>query len=338
MKVSELGEFGLIARLAEAFARSGQPSSLVIGIGDDTAAWRASGVQLVTTDTLIEGTHFSLSHVSWRDIGWNALTVNVSDIAAMGGIPEQALLTLALPPQTEVADVDELLAGMLEASSEYDTAIVGGDIVGCDTTMVTVTLIGQALVDDRGEPLLMTRSGAQAGDAIAVTGYLGDSAGGLRILLGESTGSAEAADYLKRAHLHHRPPLAVGQMAAQEGVRAAIDVSDGLLQDLGHVCQASGLGAIVHAQEIPISPALRQAFPQDALALACGGGEDYQLLLAAPREVIERVQDKADVPIAVIGEMMTDRQHRIRLLGKDGHELAPPPAGWDHLRGTAWRR
>jgi len=338
VKVSELGEFGLIARLAEAFARGGQPSCLVIGIGDDAAAWRASGVQLVTTDTLIEGTHFCLPHVPWRDLGWNALAVNVSDIAAMGGIPEQALLTLALPPQTEVADVDELLAGMLAAGSEYGTAIVGGDIVGCDTTMVTVTLIGRALVDERGEPLLMTRSGAQAGDAIAVTGYLGDSTGGLRILLGESAGSAEAADYLKRAHLHHEPPLAAGQVAAREGARAAIDVSDGLLQDLGHVCQASGLGAIVHAQRIPISPALRQAFPQDALALACGGGEDYQLLLAAPPEVIERVQSKADVPIAVIGEMVADRQRRVRLLDEDGHELAPPRAGWDHLRGAAWRR
>jgi thiamine-monophosphate kinase len=338
VKVSELGEFGLIARLAEAFARGGQPSCLVIGIGDDAAAWRASGVQLVTTDTLIEGTHFSLPYVPWRDLGWNALTVNVSDIGAMGGIPEQALLTLALPPQTDVADVDELLAGMLAASSEYGTAIVGGDIVGCDKTMVTVTLIGRALVDDRGEPLLMTRGGAQAGDAIAVTGHLGDSAGGLRILLEESAGSAEAADHLKRAHLHHRPPLAVGQMAAQEGVRAAIDVSDGLLQDLGHVCQASGLGAIVHAEKIPISPALRQAFPEEALALACGGGEDYQLLLAAPTEAIERVRAKADVPIAVIGEMVADGQHRVRLLGEDGRELAPPEAGWDHLRGAAWRR
>jgi thiamine-monophosphate kinase len=338
VKVSELGEFGLIARLAEAFARGGQPSSLVVGIGDDAAAWRASGVQLVTTDTLIEGTHFALSQIPWRDLGWNALTVNVSDIAAMGGVPEQALLTLALPPQIEVADVDELVAGMLAAGGEYGTAIVGGDIVGCDKTMVTVTIIGRALVDDRGEPLLMTRSGAQVGDAIAVTGYLGDSAGGLRILLGESSGSAEAADYLKRAHLHHRPPLAVGQEAAREGVRAAIDVSDGLLQDLGHVCQATGLGAIVHAQRIPISPSLRQAFPQDALALACGGGEDYQLLLAAPPEVIDRVQDKAEVPIAVIGEMVADRQHRVRLLDEDGHELALPRAGWDHLRGTAWRR
>jgi thiamine-monophosphate kinase len=338
VKVSELGEFGLIARLAKAFARAGQPSSLVIGIGDDAAAWRASGVQLVTTDTLIEGTHFSLPHVPWRDLGWNALTVNVSDIAAMGGIPEQALLTLALPPQMEVAAVDELLDGMLAASSEYGTAIVGGDIVGCDTTMVTITLIGRALVDERGEPLLMTRSGAQAGDAIAVTGYLGDSAGGLRILLEESAGTAEAADSLKRAHLHHRPPLALGQAAVREGVRAAIDVSDGLLQDLGHVCQASGLGAIVHAQRIPISPALRQAFPRDALALACGGGEDYELLLTAAPEVIERVRAKAEVPIAVIGEMVADRQHRVRLLDEDGSELVPPRAGWDHLRGAAWRR
>jgi thiamine-monophosphate kinase len=338
VKVSELGEFGLIARLAEAFARGGQPPSLVVGIGDDAAAWRASGVQLATTDTLIEGSHFALPQVSWRDLGWNALTVNVSDIAAMGGVPEQALLTLALPPETEVADVDELVAGMLAAGSEYDTAIVGGDIVGCDKTMVTVTLIGRALIDDRGQPLLMTRSGALVGDAIAVTGYLGDSAGGLRILLGESAGSAEAADYLKRAHLHHRPPLAIGQAAAREDVRAAIDVSDGLLQDLGHVCQASGLGAIVHAQRIPISPSLRQAFPQDALALACGGGEDYQLLLAAPPEVVERVRGKADVPIAVIGEMVADRQQRVRLLDEDGRELALPRAGWDHLRGGAWRR
>jgi thiamine-monophosphate kinase len=338
VKVSELGEFGLIARLAEAFASGSRPASLVIGIGDDAAAWKASGVQLVTTDTLIEGTHFFLPQVPWRDLGWNALTVNVSDIAAMGGIPEQALLTLALPPQTEVTDVDELLAGMLEASHEFGISIVGGDIVGCDKAMVTVTLIGQALAGDEGQPLLMTRSGAQAGDAIAVTGYLGDSAGGLRILLGESRGPEKAAEHLKRTHLHHMPPLAVGQMAGREGVRAAIDVSDGLLQDLGHVCQASGAGAIVHAERIPISPELREAFPEDALALACTGGEDYQLLLAAQPGVIQRVQDKTDVPITVVGEMVADRQHRVRLLGEDGRELALPGAGWDHLRGTAWRR
>lgn len=338
VRVSELGEFGLIARLKETLAGAGQPPSLIVGIGDDTAAWRASGVQLVTTDTLIEGTHFSLRHWSWRDLGWNALAVNISDIAAMGGAPEQALLTLALPPQTKVADVDELAAGLVEAGREYGTAIVGGDIVACDTTMVTVTVIGRTLVGEAGEPLLMTRDAARAGDAIAVTGHLGDSAGGLRVLAEGSECSAEAAAYLKRAHLHHQPPLAVGQAAASAGVRAAIDVSDGLLQDLGHICEASGLGATVHAAKVPISPALAQAFPQDALSLACGGGEDYQLLLTAPPELIARVAQEADVPVTVVGEMVADGERHVRLLDEKGNEITTPSAGWDHLRGAPWRR
>ncbi|MDP2950195.1 MAG: AIR synthase-related protein, partial [Chloroflexota bacterium] len=224
--------------------------------------------------------------------------------------------------------------------------IVGGDIVGCDTMVVTVTVIGRALVDEADQPLLMTRSGAQAGDAIAVTGDLGDSAGGLRLLLEEKQCSPEAAAYLKRAHLRHRPPLAVGQTAARQGVRAAIDISDGLLQDLGHVCQASGVGAVVWADRVPIGEALAQTFPQDALALACGGGEDYQLLLAASPEIIERVQKQADVPLTFIGEMVADRQRRVRLLDESGRQVMLARAGWDHLRpggrpygrGAPWRR
>ena len=338
VKASDLGEFGLIARLREALTGAGQPPSLVIGIGDDAAAWQASGVQLVTTDTLIEGTHFSLRHWSWRDVGWNALTVNISDIAAMGGAPEQVLLTLALPPQAEVADIDALAAGLLEAGREYGAAVVGGDIVACDTTMVTVTVIGRALVGEGGEPLLMTRDAARAGDAIAVTGHLGDSAGGLRVLIEGTQCSAEAAAQLKQAHLHHQPPLAVGQAAASGGVRAAIDVSDGLLQDLGHICEASGLGAVVHAAQVPISPALAQAFPKDALSLACSGGEDYQLLFAAPRELVERVAQETDVPVTVIGEMVADGEQRVRLLDEKGTEIAATSAGWDHLRGAPWQR
>lgn len=337
VKISELGEFGLIDRLAQAFAATGRPESLLIGIGDDAAAWKASGVQLITTDTLIEGSHFSLRYWGWRDLGWNALAVNVSDIAAMGGTPEQALLTLALPRHVGVADLDDLAAGLVEAGREYGTAIVGGDIVGCDTLMVTVTLIGRATVGADGEPLLMTRDGAQAGDVIAVTGYLGDSAGGLRLLLGEREADPEAAEYLKRAHLRHRPPLALGRMAARQGVRAAIDVSDGLLQDLGHVCKASELGAVVRAAGVPMSPALVRSFPGQALALACGGGEDYQLLLMAPGHIIQQVQRISKEPVSIIGEMVADPEHRVRLLDASGRELSPTTAGWDHLREAPWR-
>jgi thiamine-monophosphate kinase len=305
---------------------------LLVGIGDDTAAWRASGVQLITTDTLIEGTHFSLRYWGWRDLGWNALAVNVSDIAAMGGTPEQALLTLALPPQAEVADLDELAAGLVEAAREYGTAIVGGDTVACDTLMVTVALTGRATVDAEGEPLLMTRDGARADDVIAVTGYLGDSAGG-RLLLDEGGGEADpdAAEYLKRAHLRHRPPLAAGRAAARLGVRAAIDVSDGLVQDLGHVCRASGLGAVVRAAGVPMSPALVRSFPGQALALACAGGEDYQLLLMAAGHTIQQVQRVSKGPVSIIGEMVADPEHRVRLLDATGQELALDAAGWDHL-------
>jgi thiamine-monophosphate kinase len=338
VKISELGEFGLIDRLAQAFAETGRPDSLLIGIGDDTAAWKASGVQLITTDTLIEGTHFSLRYWGWQDLGWNALAVNVSDIAAMGGTPEQALLTLALPPEAAVADLDELTAGLVEAAREYGTAIVGGDIVACDTLMVTLALTGMATVDADGQPLLMTRDGARAGDVIAVTGYLGDSAGGLRLLLDEREADSEAAEHLKRAHLRHRPPLPVGRMAARLGVRAAIDVSDGLLQDLGHVCRASGLGAVVRAAGVPMSPALVRAFPGQALALACSGGEDYQLLLMAPGHTIQQMQHASKGPVSIIGEMVADPNHRVRLLDATGRELSLPTAGWDHLREAPWRK
>jgi thiamine-monophosphate kinase len=339
VKISELGEFGLIDRLAQAFAETGRPDSLLIGIGDDAAAWKASGVQLITTDTLIEGTHFSLRYWGWRDLGWNALAVNVSDIAAMGGTPEQALLTLALPSDAAVSDLD---------GREYGTAIVGGDIVACDTLMVTLALIGVATVDTDGQPLLMTRDGARDGDVIAVTGYLGDSAGGLRLLLGEREADPEAAKHLKQAHLRHHPPLPVGRMAARLGVRAAIDVSDGLLQDLGHVCRASGLGAVVRAAGVPMSPALVRGFPGQALALACSGGEDYQLLLMAPGHSIQQVQRVSKGPVTIIGEMVADPECRVRLLDATGKELSLPAApagggsasggGWDHLREAPWRK
>jgi thiamine-monophosphate kinase len=280
-------------------------------------------------------------------LGWNAVAVNASDIGAMGGTPEQALLTLALPPDAAVADLDELAAGLVEAGREYGTAIVGGDIVACDTLMVTLALIGTVTTDADGRPLLMTRDGARAGDVIAVTGYLGDSAGGLRLLVDERAAEPEAAEYLKRAHLRHHPPVALGRAAARLGVRSAIDVSDGLLQDLGHVCRASGLGAVARATGIPMSTALVSAFPGQALALACTGGEDYQLLLMAPGHTIQQVQRVSKGPVSIIGEMVADPEHRVRLLDATGQELSPPSApgggsasggGWDHLREGPWRK
>jgi thiamine-monophosphate kinase len=340
VNVSDLGEFGLIDRLVRQWRMgAARPESLIVGIGDDAAAWSASGgadsVVLATTDTLVEGVHFPTGLAPWRDLGWKALAVNVSDIAAMGGTPQFALVTLALPPETPVENVDELYAGMRECSDEYGVAVVGGDVVRASQAMITIAVLGHAEMDNGGQPQLLRRDAARAGYAIAVTGNLGDSAAGLRHL----KDGASSDDPLVRAHLRPMPPLAAGRQAAHLGVPCAIDVSDGLLQDLGHICDLCGLGAVVHAEALPLSQELRRAFPADAISLACTGGEDYQLVFIAPQETMLLLRASANVPLTVIGEMDEHPEQRPRLMDESGKETrlsadrqGAPGAGWDHLR------
>jgi len=326
-----VGEFGLIERLAKAVQAS-RPDSLIVGIGDDAAAWSAKGgadsIVLATTDTLVEGVHFLPERAGWRDLGWKALAVNVSDIAAMGGTPRFALVTLALPPETPLEDVDELYAGMQECGEEYGVAIVGGDVVRAAQAMVTVAVLGHGERDDEGRPQLMRRDAARAGHVIAVTGSLGDSAAGLRRL----QDGAPPDDPLVRAHLRPRPPLAAGRQSVRLGVPCAIDVSDGLLQDLGHICDLCGLGAVVRADAVPLSQELRAAFPDEALSLACSGGEDYELVLIAQQETMRLLRASAQVRVTVIGEMDEHPEQRPRLVDGSGKEIALAGAGWDHLR------
>jgi thiamine-monophosphate kinase len=327
VNVTDLGEFGLIDRLAKA-AGAVRPESLVIGIGDDAAAWSLGGsVALATTDTLVEGVHFLPGRVPWRDLGWKALAVNVSDIAAMGGNPQFALITLALPPDTPVENVDALYAGIRECSDEYGVAVVGGDVVRAPQTVISVALLGQAEQDAEGQPQVMRRDAAKAGHVIAVTGTLGDSAAGLRRL----KDGAPPDDPLVRSHVRPRPSVAAGRQAAHVGVSCAIDVSDGLLQDMGHVCNLSGVGAVVRADSVPVSPELRSAFPDEALSLACSGGEDYQLVLIAPQETMRLLRASANVRVTVIGEMDEHPEQRPRLMDESGKEMRLA-GGWDHLR------
>jgi len=324
VNVSEIGEFGLIERLAKAIGAE-RPESLIVGIGDDAAAWRVNdAVVLATTDTLVEGVHFLAGRTPWADLGWKALAVNVSDIAAMGGEPQYALVTLGLPPETPVQGVDELYEGLRECAREYGVTVAGGDVVRAPQVVITVAALGQAELDAGGQARLMRRDAARAGYAIAVTGTLGRSAAGLRRL----KEGAPADDPLARAHLRPRPPLAVARRAVQLGVPCAIDVSDGLLQDLGHVCEMSGLGAVVRAAAVPLSDELRDAYADDALALACAGGEDYELLLVAPAETLSALGSE----VSVIGEMVESKKREARLVDASGEEMRVPVAGWDHLR------
>ena len=326
MKVSEIGEFPLIERLASVVVAE-TPANLIVGIGDDAAVWRVGDqVLLATTDTLVEGVHFLPEFAPWPDVGWKALAVNVSDIAAMGGEPLFALVTLALPPETEVTVPDDLYAGLMECATEYGVTIAGGDIVRASEISITIALIGRAQTQD-GKPLLMRRDAAKASDVIAVTGSLGDSAAGLwRLRKG-----ASLEDALVRAHLRPLPRLAEAQDAARTGVACAIDVSDGLLQDLGHICEQSGLGADINEGSLPLSEDLLAAYPEDALALATAGGEDYELLLIGSQEMLDQVAEALSTNLTIIGRMTESAEKRPRLLDEAGNERPVVRRGWDHL-------
>ena len=335
MKVSDLGEFGLIERLAEVLASRGEAAfadRLAVGIGDDAAVWRSdAGALLATTDTLVADVHFLEGRTPWRDLGWKALAVNVSDVAAMGGTPDLALVTLGLPPDAETAAIDELYHGLGEAAEAHGVVIAGGDIVRSPAVFVSVALIGKAEVDASGEPQVLRRRAAQAGDLVAVTGCLGGAAGGLRAL--QEGREPQVARALIERHLRPQARLEAGHAALAAGIRCGIDISDGLLQDLGHICRMSRLGAVVWKDRLPIEPALAPAVgPEEALRCAVAGGEDYELLVTGSREQIDTLARQVEVPVTVIGELVIDAACQAKLLDESGRAVELPAAGWDHLR------
>lgn len=326
MKVSELGEFALIELLAGIAPRGGPEHRMLIGIGDDTAAWQGDdSTVLATTDAMVQGVHFTAG-TPWRELGWKALAVNLSDVAAMGGAPQYALVNLSLPGETEVEDVARLYRGMAELADQHRVAIVGGNITAAPVIMITVTVIGRALREG-----LLRRSAAVPGDRVAVTGYLGAAAAGLRQLGGDLNLPPEAVVALRQAHLQPKPRIAEGQVLVRCGVRAAIDISDGLVADLSHICAASKVGACVPVHLVPIHPGVRENLGDKALDLALGGGEDYELLFTAPDRVVKEVEKALgrSCPVTVIGEVTEGTG--IKLLAGDGKPYYIYGPGWDHF-------
>jgi len=323
MKVSELGEFGLIDLLAK--MAGGGDEHLLIGIGDDAAAWQGdASIQLASVDSFIEGVHFPPGIAPWQELGGKALAVNLSDIAAMGGIPRYALVSLALPDSTEVEDVTALYKGMLGLAKQYGVAIVGGDISSAPLVAITITVLGSTQ-----KKRLLTRSTARPGELIAVTGYLGAAAAGLEMLTKKLKFDPQATKLFKQAFLNPSPRIAEGQLLVEQGVKTAIDISDGLLADLGQIGKASKVGARIEAERVPIEPLVKASFKQRALALALSGGEDYELLFAASAEVMERVKKAASCPITVIGEIVAG--DGVTVVDRQGKPLNVVRAGWEHF-------
>lgn len=323
MKVSELGEFGLIGLLSSIVSGKEKPDQLLIGIGDDAAAWQSDGTTLLaTTDTLVQGVHFTAS-VPWRELGWKAMAVNISDIAAMGGTPQYALISLSLPGGTEVEDITQLYHGAAEAADKYGMVIAGGNISSAPLIIINLTVLGQAHTGG-----ILTRSAAVPGDLLAVTGYLGSSAAGMKMLTEHLEFDQGTTEFLRTAHLRPQPRISEGQLLVKEGVRAAIDISDGLIADLGHLCETSGVGALIKADQIPIHPLVTAAFKEEALPLALSGGEDYELLFTANAKLIDSLRHMADFPMSVIGVIT---QGEGVTVPKEGSPLTLDKEGWDHF-------
>ena len=336
-QIKDLGEFGVIdllnAMIVEQRSAVNNASAhgfpLLVDTGDDTAAWKTPvATELFTTDTVVEGIHFTRSTTPWADLGWKSLASNISDVAAMGGLPLYALITLGLPPETEVDHIRELYRGMLEISNTYGVALVGGDMVRSPVVFITVGLTGY----HPANPML--RTSGKAGDQIGVTGPLGGSGGGLKLMLEqEQVHQAlpnEAADYLKLCHRRPYPAVDEGRILSQAGVTTAMDVSDGLADDLSKLCRASGLSARLYNDQIPVHPLVKESFPDRYLDLALYGGEDYLLLFTAHAELMERVIPQLNQG-CVVGELVSGEPGRVVLVDGDGKETEADRGGWDHF-------
>lgn len=330
MNLQEIGEFGLIDRLAKNTIVDS--SGVVAGIGDDAAVLRPAPnrYQLVTTDMLVENIHFTLATSTLRQVGYKALAVNISDIAAMGGVPRHAVVAVALPPHLTVEAVLALYDGLKDAGRDYTVNIVGGDTVASrEGLVINVTVLGEA-----GPHGVIRRSGARVGDVLAVTGTLGDAAAGLALLAAGAGDRYPFAPPLLAAHRQPRPQVAAGLVLAAAGASSMDDISDGLASEAHEIASASRVGLEIDAAAVPLSAAVRAAaaaLHRDPLDWALYGGEDFQLVFTIASDRLTAAAKTVPVPITAIGRVVPASQG-VTLRTEQG--LAPlAPRGYNHFVG-----
>jgi len=335
-KIKDMGEFRFIRSIEDGCHFS--PDRLIKGIGDDCAVIGPyeKKVLLISTDLLVEDIHFILGKIPLEHLGQKAVAVNLSDIAAMGGKALHMFISLAIPGSMEVETLHAIYRGMKAMCSRYRINILGGDTSASpDRLMINVTVVGEALEEE-----VLYRSGAAPGDIIYVTGTLGDATAGLKLIRGEVSASGDMEASLIEAHNLPVPFLDAGRMiAGSRSASALIDLSDGLLSDLGHVCEASGVGARLFHESLPLSGYLKelcQINVLDPYDLALHGGEDYRLLVTVPGKnthVFEKMFEKG-TPCKVyrVGEI-TEKKG-LKILMPDGREKQLETTGFDHFTRT----
>ena len=330
MKLQEIGEFGLIERLS---AELKYQTGVLKGVGDDAAVLDFGDRWLLfTTDAVVEGVHFRLEHVTVEDIGYKALAVNISDIAAMGGKPTYALLTVGLPDRITIKDVEGLYRGLKEAAAAYGVQLVGGDTTRSPVLILNIALLGEA------PPFKVRyRSGALPGDIICVTGSLGGAAAGLFLQENEHLQCPEPLrNFLLRKHRRPEPRVEAGLvLSAISQVHALIDISDGLASEVRHIAYASRVGCQIFKAAVPIEPAAKlvgQRAGLDPLDWALYGGEDYELLFAiAPEATGEVSEALAGCGAACLPVCRVLQEQGLWLVLPDWHLLELTKTGFDHF-------
>lgn len=313
--VGDLSEDALVAYITE---RTGTAPEGEVWAGDDTAVIAASGQRMLfAIDSMQQGVDFDLAWARGSDVGWKALAINLSDVAAMGGEPRRCVVSLTVPPSLERAWLDDFLEGLLAAARDWGVDVVGGDISSGSEVATSVSVLGSV---DR--PVL--RSGAGVGDVIGVTGSLGGAAAGLEYL---KRGSADLDPAVVERQLRPRPRILEGKALAQAGATAMIDVSDGFLLDLTRLTRASGVGFEIARDRVPVDPAIDDP---DALRFALEGGEDFELVATIPADRWEAAVEG----VRSVGGSLTGVGRTVASgLSLDGEPLRVEEVkGWDHLQ------
>ena len=334
MTLKEIGEFGFIKKISRGCLI--RPDNIVKAIGDDAAAYRTDPDQLslITTDLLVERIHFLRNAISGFDLGYKSLAVNLSDIAAMGGVAREAFISIAIPQDCPLDYLEDLYAGIKHLAAKFEVNILGGDTTSSEVDLIINIVVHGTVAENE----MLCRDAAHSGDIIFSTGYLGESKAGLHFILNQIPVESDEDKKLLKAHLLPEPHLDEGRfLARQTGIRAAIDTSDGLSSDLGHIVEESKVGARLFADKIPVSQSLKKfcaRFDFDPVTFALSGGEDYTLLCTVAAETASEVasgfQKKFNRPLFRIGEI-TNTQ-KMELVWPDGRMSVFSPSGWDHFK------
>ncbi len=333
LMIEDIGEFGFIRSIQDNCHFN--PSKLVKGIGDDCAVIGPyeNKVFMITTDLLLEDVHFILEKISPEHLGEKAVVVNLSDISAMGGKPRHIFVSLAIPKHISVDFLYSIYRGIKAICRKYDVNILGGDTCSSpERLFINVTVIGEA-----PEKEILYRNGARPGDAIYLTGNIGDAAAGLLLIREKASAPEHLASPLIKAHNRPEPFLEVGRMVARSKLASSmIDLSDGLASDLQRICEESNVGAQLRQYTLPLSKELRAIAEMngfDPYGLALSGGEDYSLLITVPKKNAMRFQDMFEKAkrsqLFHVGEIT--KEEGIAIIRQDGKKVQLDVTGFDHF-------